>query len=164
MLKVNAKELEKSLAQYKVEVERKLEHMVVAFAQDIAFAASNATRKGHISEGGNTAKYVDYYRKRALPRSEGGFGIEALEGYHKGAWQYTEGELQFNPTIYDEATMLGNVDYKAESSYKLGETFSIGATGSAYEMLQKLDDIQGEAESTIQRAYLSNLKQYYEEG
>jgi hypothetical protein len=159
MLSANTDELQKSLAEYKAEVERKLKHMVVGFAQDVAEAASQATRKGHISEGGNTAKYVEYYKKRAQQ-----YGIAPVEGFHKGAWTYTEGTLQFSPTIYDEATMLGNVDYKAEASYKIGDTFSIGAIGTAYDMLQKLDDIQGEAESTIQRAYLSNLKQYYEEG
>jgi hypothetical protein len=159
MLSANTDELEKSLAEYKAEVERKLKHMVVGFAQDVAEAASRATRKGHISEGGNTTKYVEYYKKRTQQ-----YGIAPVEGFHKGAWTYTEGNLQFSPTIYDEATMLGNVDYKAEASYKIGDTFSIGATGTAYDMLQKLDDIQGEAESTIQRAYLSDLKQYYEEG
>lgn len=164
MLSANTDELEKSLAEYKAEVERKLKHMVVGFAQDVALAASNATRKGHISEGGNTLAYINHYKKRAKSRSEGGFGIEPIEGYHQGAWQYTEGELQFNPAIYDQATMLGAVDYKAEANYKIGDTFYIGATGPAYDMLQKLDDIQGEAESTIQRAYQSNLQAHYNEG
>jgi hypothetical protein len=164
MLSANTDELEKSLAEYKAEVERKLKHMVVGFAQDVAEAASQATRKGHISEGGNTAKYVEYYKKRAKSRSEGGYGIEALEGFHKGAWTYTEGTLEFNPVIYDVPTMLGNVDYKAQANYKIGDTFTIGATGPAYEELEILDDIRGKAESTIQGAYLSDLKQYYEEG
>lgn len=164
MLSANTDELEKSLAEYKAEVERKLKHMIVGFAQDVALAASNATRKGHISEGGNTLAYINHYKKRAKSRSEGGFGIEPIEGYHKGAWQYAEGELHFSPIIYDQATMLGTVDYKAEANYKIGDTFSIGAIGPAYEELENLDDIRGKAESTIQRAYLSNLKQYYEEG
>lgn len=159
MFSANTDELEKSLAEYKAEVERKFKHMVVGFAQDVALAASNATRIGNISEGGNTAKYVALYKKRAQQ-----YGIAPIEGFHKGAWQYTEGALEFKPTIYDEVTMLGNVDYKAAANYNIGDTFSIGAMGTAYDMLQKLDDIQGETESTIQRAYLSDLKRYYEEG
>jgi hypothetical protein len=163
MLSANTEELEKSLAEYKAEVERKLKHMVVGFAQDVALAASEKTRKGHISEGGNTLAYINHYKQRAKAPPIGG-GIAPIEGYHQGAWQYTEGELQFNPAIYDQATMLGTVDYKAEANYKIGDTFTIGATGPAYEMLQGLDDIRGEAESTIQRAYLSNLQAHYNEG
>lgn len=164
MLSANTDELEKSLAEYKLEVERKLKHMVVGFAMDVAEAASNATRIGHISEGGNTLAYVNHYKKRALPPSQGGYGIKATEGFHKGAWTYTEGTLTFNPVIYDKATMLGQVDYQVEVNYKIGDSFTIGASGPAYEMLQGLDDITGEAESTIKGAYLSNLGRYYKEG
>lgn len=159
MLSANTDELEKSLAEYKLEVERKLKHMVVGFAQDVAFAASKATRIGHISEGGNTLAYVNHYKKRSQE-----YGIKPIEGFHKGAWTYTEGALTFNPNIYDESTMRGNVDYQAEANYKIGDSFTIGAEGTAYEMLQGLDDIMGEAESTIKGAYLSDLREYYENG
>ena len=159
MLTANTDELEKSLAAYKAEVERKLKAMVVGFAQDVALAASESTRKGHISEGGNTLAYVDHYKQRKELHN-----IDPIEGYHKGAWQYSEGQLTFNESITPVGTMVNEVGYQAEANYKIGDTFYIGATGPAFEMLQGLDDIQGNAESTIQRAYQSNLKSYYDEG
>ena len=159
MLTANTDELEKSLAAYKAEVERKLKAMVVGFAQDVASAASDATRIGHISQEGNTLSYINHYKKRKELHN-----IDPIEGYHKGAWQYSEGQLTFDESITPVGTMINEVGYQAQANYKIGDTFVIGAKGPAYEMLQGLDDIQGETESTIKRAYLSNLKQHYEQG
>ena len=164
MIKTNATEVAKSLDDYKKEVERKLKSMVVSFAQDVTQAASNATRRGHISEGGNTLKYVNFYKERAKSISNGGAGIKPIEGFHQGAWTYTEGALTFNPVIYDKPTMLGNVDYKAEASYKVGDKFYIGAVGTAYNMLQRLDDIEGVATSTIMGAHRTDLQSYFNQG
>ena len=134
MIKTNAEDVAKSLEEYKKEVERKLKAMVVGFAQDVASAASDATRIGHISEGGNTLAYVNKYKQRAED-----YNIDPIEGFHKGAWEYVEGSLTFNPAIYDKSTMLSAVDYKAEANYKIGDTFAVGAIGPAFEMLQKLE-------------------------
>lgn len=158
MIKTNADEVAKSLDDYKKEVERKLKAMVVGFAQDVASAASDATRIGHISEGGNTLNYINKYKQRAVE-----YGITPIEGYHKGAWQYTEGELQFNPVIYDKTTMLDTVDLKAEVNYKIGDTFTVGAIGPAYDMLQGLDDIDGATISTVMGAHRSDLQRYFNE-
>lgn len=163
MITANADECLKSLQEYKLEVERKLKYMVAGFAQDVARAASDATRKGHVSEGGNTQKYLSYYKTRSLPPPVGA-GIAPIEGFHKGAWTYTEGTLTFNPVIFDVATMLGQVDHLATVNYKIGDSFTIGAKGPAYEMLQNLDDITGVADNAIKVAYKSNLKQYFDEG
>lgn len=161
MIKTNADDVAKSLEEYKKEVERKLKSMVVGFAQDVASAASDATRIGHISEGGNTLAYINKYKQR-----EKDYKIDPVEGFHKGAWEYVEGSLTFNPTptIYDKATMLGNVDYKAEANYKIGDTFTIGAIGPAYKMLQVLDDIEGVTISTVMGAHRADLQSYFNEG
>lgn len=159
MIEADVTECSKSLAVYREEVERKLKHMVAGFAKEVALAASNATRKGHVSEGGNTGKYLEYYRKRFEKHH-----ISPVEGFHKGAWTYTEGGLVFNPNIYDTATMGDMVEYKAETNYKIGDSFTIGAYGPAYEMLQGLDDIIGEVDSTVRRTYQINLKRLYAEG
>lgn len=159
MIQADTTELEKSLLEYKLEVERKLKHMVAGFAKEVALAASLATRIGHVSEGGNTRKYLELYKGRKKT-----YGIAPIEGYHKGAWTYTEGALTFNPTIFDVGTMADKTEYQAEVSYKVGDSFTIGATGPAYKMLQGLDDIMGEAESTIRRTYQINLKRLYDEG
>lgn len=159
MIKTNADEVAKSLDDYKKEVERKLKAMVVGFAQDVASAASDATRIGHISEGGNTLNYINKYKQRAVE-----YGIAPVEGYHRGAWQYTEGALTFNPVIYDKATMLDTVDLKAEVNYKIGDTFTVGAIGPAYDELQALDDIEGATISTVIGAHRADLKQYYDQG
>lgn len=153
MIQADTTELEKSLQEYKLEVERKLKHMVAGFAAEIAVSASNETRKGDAN------RFYGLYKLR-----EEKTGIAAVAGFHKGAWTYTEGGLTFNDVIYDVGTMADMTEYKAQVNYKIGDRFTIGAFGPAYKMLQTRDDILGEADSTIRRTYQINLKRLYDEG
>jgi hypothetical protein len=60
--------------------------------------------------------------------------------------------------------MANEVEYQAQANYKIGDSFSIGAEGTAYEMLQERDDIEGETLSAIQTAHKADLKRFYDEG
>jgi hypothetical protein len=153
MISANTDALEKSLVEYKLEVERKLKHMVAMFAMDIAHAASDETKRG------DEVRLRNLYTARFMQR-----GIAPKAGFHKGAWEYTEGELTFTPTIYDVGHMLERVDFQAVATYKIGDTFSIGAKGTAYSFLERRDGILEDAEHTIKAAYSSNLKQYFDQG
>lgn len=163
MIKTNADDVAKSLEEYKKEVERKLIHMVAGFASEVAESASLATRKGHVSEGGNTKKYLDYYRNRAKPEPVG-LGIEAVEGFHKGAWVYSEGNLTFDKTIYPVGQMKSEVEYQAQANYKVGDSFVIGAVGPAFDMLEEEDALIDTALSMIKNAHSSDLHRHYNEG
>ena len=164
MITSNATEVAKSLTEYQTELKRKLTNMVAGFAGELTQDASNSTRIGHISEGGNTAKYIAFYKQRARPPSEGGYGIAPIEGFHKGAWVYTEGSLSFDPTIHPADMVKDTAIYKARAEYKIGDKFSIGAIGTAYGMLQRLDDIEGVTLQAIMNAHKVNLLRYFNEG
>ena len=153
MLTANTDALEKSLAEYKTEVERKLKHMVAGFAREIAETASGETAIG--DENRLFGLYQARYRARRIAPNS---------GFHKGAWVYTEGELTFKPTIYDVTTMVDKAEYTAQANYKIGDTFYIGAEGTAYEFLERRDGILEDAMRVIQGAHQSNLQRYYEEG
>jgi hypothetical protein len=146
-------ECSKSLQEYRIEVERKLKAMVSGFAREIAETASSKTTIG------DETKLYDLYAARELAR-----GIDAKAGFHKGAWVYTEGGLTFDPKIYSTGMMANEVEYQAQANYKIGDSFSIGAEGTAYEMLQERDDIEGETLSAIQTAHKADLKRFYDEG
>lgn len=133
--------------------------MVAGFAGELAQAASDSTRIGHISEGGNTASYVAKYKKRAKKHR-----IKPIEGFHKGAWVYSEGVIDFDETIYPVDIAVGEAISDARTKYKLGDSFTIGAKGPAYEILQKEDDIEGEALKIIMNAHKADLPRYFNEG
>jgi hypothetical protein len=153
MISADVDECSKSLQEYQTEVERKLKHMVASFAREIAETASAKTAIG------DENKFFGLYLARQKAR-----GIEPEAGFHKGAWVYTEGGLTFDPKIYSTGMMANEVEYQAQSSYKIGDTFSIGAEGTAYEMLQERDDIEGETISAVMTAHRTDLKQFYDEG
>jgi hypothetical protein len=153
MISANADELIKSLDSYKVEVERKLKHMVVKFAQDVATAASIETAIGDESRLHNM--YLERQRAR---------GIDPHPGFHKGAWVYTEGSLTFDPTIHSRQDMLSNVQSAANAEYKIGDSFIVGAEGTAYAFLERRDGIVHDAMKAVQEVYQSNLERHYNEG
>jgi hypothetical protein len=155
MISANTDEVSKSLEVYKAEVERKLKAMVAAFAREIAETASSSTHKNE-----NPEKFMNLYKARAEVHA----GMPLTAGFHKGAWTYTEGTLVFNPTLYDESNVPDKVEYLAQTKYNIGDSFVIGAVGTAYEMLQTRDDIEGNTLSTVRTAYMVNLPRYYNEG
>ncbi len=101
--------------------------MVAMFAVELALKASNNTPVGDAS------MYPALYERRSQLYD----GLPPEEGYHRGSWQYSESqELDFIPVIYDQSSMLNDVQYSAESQYKLGDNFNIGSTGPAIEKLE----------------------------
>lgn len=155
MISADVDECSKSLQEYQAEVERKLKYMVAGFARELAQTASANTWKNQDPE-----RYMHLYKARA--EAHRGMPMEA--GFHKGAWTYTEGALTFNPTLYSPSDVVDKVEYLAQSQYKIGDTFTIGAVGTAYEMLQERDDIEGETISAVMTAHRADLPRYYNEG
>jgi hypothetical protein len=146
-------EIEKQLSDYNKELEQRLIAMVAGFAGDVALAASNQTAVGDAN------RYYGLYKKRQELT-----GLPIQEGYHQGAWEYTEGGLEFTPIITPQGIMQGEVSFQARAQYKVGDDFAIGAVGPAFGMLQSRDDIGDRAMDAIQSAYASNLKQHFDNG
>ena len=153
MISSNATEVTGSIAEYKKDLELRLKAMVAGFAGDVATAASKSTAVG------DENKFFSLYKQRQLLT-----GIDPIRGFHQGAWVYSEGGLSFDPTIYSPEQASAEVEDQAQSSYKVGDSFTIGAVGTAYEMLQERDDIIGSAEELIARVYQSDLKQHFDGG
>ena len=158
MISVDVDECSKSLQEYQDEVERKLKYMVAGFARELAQTASNNTWRN--DDEGHFNKVLHLYKARAKAHK----GMPMEVGFHKGAWTYAEGTLTFNPTLYSTGDAVDKVEYLAQSQYKIGDTFVIGAVGTAYEMLQARDDIEGETISAIMTAHRADLPRYYNEG
>lgn len=159
MIKSNAAEVAKSLEEYKKELERKLTNMVAGFAGELTQAASDSTRLGNATGNGNTTKYMALYKQR-----KDNYGIAPIEGFHKGAWVYSEGIVDFDETIHPAAKAVSTAISSAKSKYKIGDSFSIAARGPAYEMLQEEDDIEGEALRVVMNAHKVNLPRYFNKG
>ena len=160
MVSVDTSALADDLAKFKLEAERKLKAMVVGFANDVAYAASEATPVGNLD------RYLGLYKLR-----EEQYGIEAAAGFHSGAWRYYEdGSLAFDTEIREHPQMLQYVKSDANSQYKIGDTFYIAARGPAYSFLESggsplaNDGIMQPAEAAILAAYKSNIYYYYKKG
>ena len=131
-LNSNVSKLQKSLEQFAVDNQRKLEHMVAMFAVELASAASSKTPVG----SDEAIRTVDRYAGSYAARMEQ-YGIPMEAGFHAGSWQYAENQqLDFVPVIYEQADVLNDVLYSAESAYKLGDNFNIGSIAPAIVQLE----------------------------
>lgn len=178
MISVDTSKTSDDLQKYIADVERRLKSMVAGFAYRIALEAEAATPIGNadiVDTGKNggylslaESAYFDYYKKRAdqYPRN-----APLTVGYHKSAWQYSE-DGTFRMAEGDPSNDAPNMIYdKAIVSYKLGDTFYIGAKGfggdgtDSFKVLEGTDNkITGPAMDAIALVYRADLKKYYNEG
>lgn len=156
MITNNADVVAKELQQYSDEVERKLKAMVAGFAGEVALAASDNTAEA--SEA-LLNRWYGVYKARS-----DALGIDIATGFHKGAWQYVEGQIVFDPTIKQRSRVENEVQGEAAVMYELGDRFSIGAIGPNYAYLEARDNIGDRTEKAVLSAFKSNVKQYYDRG
>lgn len=168
----NADEVAGEIADYKLEVERKLKGMVSMFA----YAATRAIQEkipigdqasidaGEIAASGPQKAYYDLYSKR-----NDNFGIDTEVGFHRGALAYSEsGSFQFSPNINEEYTAAEEVQNSLDAQYAIGDRFFIGAEGPAYDALeagssaQAPDGISKPADQAIADIYRLDMKTYYD--
>lgn len=165
MIKVNIEEALKKLEESRKVLENKMKNMVAGFAYTVTNIASNNTPLG------DPEKFFGLYELR-----EQTYGIDIKEGFHKGAWQYSETKgITFDPTVYGLGSARERAYADARMQYKLGDNFYIGASGPAYGALEAAVRGQGgsmqapqgimqpSTEEIMQIAGI-NLKKYFEEG
>lgn len=162
----NSDVIAKQLEEFSKEVERKMKNMVAGFAREVALAASANTPKGNAPDMlVEDSRYRQYYLDR-----QDDYGIPIESGYHSGAWQYSEGSMNFTPVIFSASEMSNDVFNEAEASYQLGNSFSIGAVGPGYGALENGSSDQahnGISEPTFDQIRASNeadLRRYYDAG
>ena len=170
MIVVDARECAKQVKDFAEKSKLNLHKMVERFALHLAQTASNNTPIGDQDKltdyfNGNIAadRYIRFYLRRA----QAPYYIEAKAGFHRGAWVYSEGSINFDKQIYSEPEMLAKVEGSFRSSYKLGDTFYIGMEGPGGAALNRgsskqapLGIIKPTVDEVVQ-AYSANLQHFY---
>lgn len=140
-------------------VQRRLKYMVREFAAEVANKASENTP---VSTPESIEKNLSLYELRYDEHK-----IEIAPGFHAGSWQYAEGSLVFNPSIFSQDEVRDMTRQDARANYKLGDTFMIGAIGPAiYELNHGLsplapDGIMKPTLNAIMSAFAVDMRRYY---
>lgn len=150
---------------------RKLKNMVYALAENIILNMNINTKVGDIdrllagfAEG--ASREATGYRRLYEIRQDA-YGLPVDVGYHAGAYTYsTSPSPAFVPEIRDQVEMLSDFQREFYSSYSLGDTFYIGAQGTAYKYMEvgKVGDPQGVIKPTIDsvmRTYKFDMQAAY---
>jgi hypothetical protein len=164
MITSNIDVLAKELEQIEKEVERKLKAMVSGFAGEVALKASSKTPK---ATERTLQRYEEYYLARYDEH-----GVLPIKGHHAGSFKYTEGNTpaSLDPVIYPTQEVQAIAKEKAESSYNLGDTFSIKGNSFAFDDLEAGSSVQAPngiikpTEEAISSAFAVNVKRYYDKG
>lgn len=144
------------------EMTAKLEGMVARAASKLAAVASDNTPIGDPEALEERPSYRSYYEQRFQK-----YGIAVEVGFHAGAWVYTETSAKFDSNIYEAESVEPNSYKDASTSYQLGETFYIAASGPGYRMLENgysAKAPQGISKPTVEQIidiYKMNLQSYY---
>ena len=134
MISLDTSKTSDDLQKYLTDVKRRLENMVAGFAYEVTIKLVEVTPIGNADIvgadpdelSGPERAYYSLYAQRA--DNYPGFAPMQV-GYHKSAWTYSENAaFQMIPgdaALDSEERVLS----LAQSNYKLGDTFYIGAKG-----------------------------------
>lgn len=158
MITCNVDEVVRQLQAYHEETVRGLKRMVATFAYKVTLEAS------HNTPVGDADRYATLYAKR-----EEVYGIPATEGFHAGAWSYSEqwNSAEFDEKIYTDIEAAGTVEQSVKNNFKLGKKFYIRANGPAYHLLdtgyspKAPEGIVAPTLNAIANIYSLNLANYY---
>jgi hypothetical protein len=166
MITTNVEELLKSLKAVHADTVRRLENMVSGFAYEFVLAAGIKTPIGNAESLETVNAYAKFYKRRYKA-----FGIPMEVGYHRGSWQFSpDGNLQFSTMIASPEGAADDARYEAQSKYRLGQSFYIGANTPGMVALQNNSSAQtdgkgivGPAIDLVMSAYSINMAKYYKE-
>ena len=132
MITADVTKLIEQLKQYHLDAVKRMENMVAHVAYEFVLALGNETPVGDIDGLENNRKYRKFYTDRYKQ-----YGIPVEVGYHQGSWQFsTNGNLQFSTMIAELQGSADDAYNEAQASYKLGQTFYIGANTPAMVILE----------------------------
>ena len=157
MVTNNGDDVARSLQDYTEILGKKLQHMIAGFAGDVAVQAAVNTP---MASDQYVQSHKTLYEKRLAA-----FGIPISAGFHRGSWQYAEGELTLDPTIKSVDMVQNQTEGEVLVNYKLGDTFYIGSIAPNIAYLASRDDIQGKVtEAGVLAAYASDIKLHFDRG
>lgn len=183
MLSLDTSATSNDLQKYLIDVKRRLENMVTGFAYELTLRLVEATPIGDANivganpddlQGGELNYYSLYANRAEVYPNFAPMQV----GYHKSSWMYNEtGAFQMLPGDVDNGSEE-RVLSAAQSNYKLGDTFYIGAkgfpdgdTGDTFLTFeqgrgtqQTPGGIKGPAWTALASAYQADLQRYYNEG
>lgn len=175
MRATNADAVAKEIQGYTEDVERRLRSMVAEFAYEAALAISANVPIGDATslEMGlqntdpkdPTVAYANYYKQRMSK-----WGIDTEVGFHKGALRYSgTGNFSLVRDIKDVDEMSNDIFNDASAYYEIGDTFHIGALGTAYDFLEANGSEQTEgqgiaapSDESIAAIYKTDMKRFYD--
>lgn len=171
MISCDTSALAAQLKQIKSDAERRMQKMVVMFSYYVTLTLGENTPVGDFEALDMDGQYynANYYALYSERENKTGLPIEV--GYHSGAWQFSKSvNITGVPVIYELEQAAQYVRSDVKSQYKLGETFYIGASGPAYDILNSgsnpkaPDGIIRPTLDQIASIYSMNLANYYKGG
>lgn len=156
MISVNADEFKKELEVAAENIKKRLERMVVEFAESIGTKASANTP---VVDQQNIQPDGKFYKLYELRKEDWNIDIE--QGFHAGSWRYSEGDFSLDSNIYAEEEVSGKIRADARSRYQLGDTFYISGTGPAMRFLENGGSFQ--APNGIVQPTLDELEAVYQQ-
>lgn len=144
------------LPQFRKNAVRKLKNMVYALAENIILNMNINTKVGDIDRlmagyAENPTREATAYRRLYEMRQER-YGLPVDVGYHAGSFSYSmTPSPPLVPVIRDQVDMLADFRRDFYKSYKLGDTFYIAATGTAFRYMEmgKIGNPSGIIKPTI---------------
>lgn len=165
-ISADVKPLQKQMRELHLEIQNRLDALVMKTARSIASIASDNTPIADKDQVKYDQRYINWYAFRKET-----YGIEAKEGFHRGAWVYSESpSLEFKSKINTPSEMLQDVQGDLRTSYVLGETFYIAAKGPAYGILnsganrQEPDGIVAPTVQEVIEIYKLNIQTFFQQG
>lgn len=159
MITADVTKAQKQLQEYNLVVRRKLKHMVVNFARQIAAYAIDKTPLG------DSETYAKMYSTRTF--------LPKVEGLARGNWQFsptTSASLQLIAGRQSGDSALDIIEQKSQG-YKLGDTFYIINTAPYITALEGNHSPQTLGEGImrptmqmITASYKIDLKLFYDQG
>lgn len=165
MITVDTSALLKDLEKLHKDVVRRLENVVSGFAYEFILILGSNTPIGDEEAIQRVGRYRSAYKLR-MER----MGIDMHAGYHQGSWQFSlDTNLGFSPLITDVQSSANDGRNFAQSSYRLGEPFYIGANTPGMEALefgyspQAPDGISDISIQQMMQTYQIDVLKYYKE-
>lgn len=165
-ISADVKPLQKQMRELHLEIQNRLDALVMKTASSIANIASGNTPIGDSDSLEGNANYRRLYEMRQQR-----FSIPVEVGFHRGAWVYSETpSVDFSNKINSPSEMLQGVQADLYTSYQLGETFYIAAKGPAYGILnsganrQAPDGIVAPTVQEVIEIYKLNIQTFFQQG
>lgn len=153
MIRSNIEDVRKSLLAYKEDLKNRMERAVTRWSYEVTIAAVMATPLG------DSDLFTKWYEMRYEVT-----GLPPEEGLARANWQVSfDGQLHFSVNVTGATAgdiAAGDVQEKMISTYKLGQSFTIGNTGPYLAKLENNYSRQTEGKGISKPVYAAMIQAY----